>query len=133
MSLIKEALVALNAGITQYRPGTKEIEWELDGKYITIELIDIKNEKCIIKVYNSKHDTFPFTKIEQTAGKPDGEKIIYYVNGSIETIYIFKEGKLIGFKRHKQSVLDLSNLSNKKEKLEASIHRKKAIKLKTLD
>jgi len=53
MNYLKEALIALNSGLTQYRKGTKEIEWQDErGESITVEIVDVEKEVGVIRKYN---------------------------------------------------------------------------------
>ncbi len=52
MNYAKQALTALNNGLTQYRPGTKEIEWvDIEHNPITVEIIDANTEQYIVRFH----------------------------------------------------------------------------------
>jgi len=52
VSILHDVLTALLSGITTYKPGTKEIQWQcIYGTPITIEVIDAETESYVERCY----------------------------------------------------------------------------------
>ncbi len=95
MNYAKAAFVALMAGITKYRAGTKEIEWvDKYEKPITVEVLDAVEETYIVRYYWDKD-----TMMAEYSYKGDlqhGRAAGYSSKGHLGREQYFASGKLHG-------------------------------------
>ena len=96
MTILHDALTALLAGITQYKPNTKEIEWEDKYGYpCTIE--SLGDEKYVVRYYYANDNLL--WEIPYRAGLREGVEKIYYTNDNLWREIPFKAGLKDGMER----------------------------------